>query len=265
MIGSEVPTAGDQASPLVVVLPVHDEEATVADVIALVPPLVHGRPVVVVVVDDGSTDASATLAREAGAKVVAHPRCRGLGAAIRTGFEVALELDAWAVAFLDADGEYDPGELAWVLAPIVRDEADYVVGSRFTGKIESMRPHRRIGNLLLTWLTSLVTGRRLTDGQSGFRALGRAALAAADIEHDYNYAQVLTLDLLRKGYRYSEVPIRYHRRRHGRSFVRPGRYLRHVLPAMARVLARTPGKGRRPGRAGKYMKGRRPRRAGKCR
>ncbi len=226
-------------APLVVLLPVHDEEATVEQVIAQVPAVVHGRPVRVVVVDDGSTDASASLAREAGALVVSHPRCRGLGAAIRTGFAVALQLDAWAVAFLDADGEYDPRELPAVVAPIVRDEADYVVGSRFTGRIESMRLHRRAGNILLTWITSFAASRRLTDGQSGFRALGRSALAAADIEHDYNYAQVLTLDLLGKGYRYAEVPIRYHRRRHGRSFVRTGRYLRRVLPAMARVVART--------------------------
>ncbi|MDQ4131373.1 MAG: glycosyltransferase family 2 protein [Actinomycetota bacterium] len=231
-------------TPLVVVLPVHDEEATVADVIARVPPVIHGRPVRVVVVDDGSTDASPSQAREAGALLVSHPRCRGLGAAIRTGFGVALELDAWAVAFLDADGEYDPGELPEVVSPIARDEADYVVGSRFAGTIESMLPHRRIGNVLLTWLTSLAAGRRLSDGQSGFRALGRAALAAARIEHDYNYAQVLTIDLLRRGYRYAEVPIRYHRRRHGRSFVRITRYLRHVLPAMARVVARTPGRAR---------------------
>ncbi len=236
-----------------VVLPVHDEEMTVADVIARVPPVAHGRPVCVVVVDDGSRDASGARAHEAGALVVSHARRLGLGAAIRTGFGVALDLDAWAVAFLDADGEYDPEELSDLLAPIANDEADYVVGSRFAGTIESMLPHRRIGNVVLTWLTSLAAGRRLSDGQSGFRALGRAALATAQIEHDYNYAQVLTLDLLRRGYRYAEVPIRYRRRRHGRSFVRATVYLRHVLPAMARVVARTPGRARRA-RAGRVKR-----------
>ncbi|MFN2556364.1 MAG: glycosyltransferase family 2 protein [Nitriliruptorales bacterium] len=254
MTASLVPSSDDRRAPLVVVLPVHDEETTVAEVIARVPPVAHGRPVCVVVVDDGSSDASPSRAREAGAFVVSHPQCRGLGAAIRTGFGVALQLDAWAVAFLDADGEYDPRELPGVVAPIARDEADYVVGSRFAGRIDSMLPHRRIGNVLLTWLTSLAAGRRLSDGQSGFRALGRAALTAAHIEHDYNYAQVLTLDLLRKGYRYAEVPIRYHRRRHGRSFVRVGRYLRHVLPAMVKVMARTPG-GARRARAGRVKRG----------
>jgi hypothetical protein len=85
------------------------------------------------------------------------------------------------------------------------------------------------------------------DGQSGFRALSRAAAADAEIVHDYNYAQVLTLDLLAKGYRYLEVPIGYRFRTTGRSFVRPVRYLRRVVPAVWRELNR-PARGRRPAR-----------------
>ena len=76
----------------------------------------------------------------------------------------------------------------------------------------------------------------ITDGQSGYRALAPWAAASADIAHDYNYAQVLTLDLLAKGAQYAEVPISYGFRSSGRSFVRPGRYLRHVLPAVYRQL-----------------------------
>jgi hypothetical protein len=87
-------------------------------------------------------------------------------------------------------------------------------------------------------LTSLLARRRLTDAQSGLRAVGGQALAVARVGHDYNYAQVLTLDLLGKGFRYAEVPIRYRRRSHGRSYVKLGRYLGRVLPAMVRA-ART--------------------------
>jgi hypothetical protein len=76
------------------------------------------------------------------------------------------------------------------------------------------------------------------DGQSGFRALSRAAAAEAEIVHDYNYAQVLTLDLLAKGHRYLEVPIGYRFRTTGRSFVRPLRYLRQVVPTVWRELDR---------------------------
>jgi hypothetical protein len=224
----------DRSGPIAVVLPVHDEAATIAGVIERVPDFVEGRRVEVVVVDDGSSDDSALLASAAGAKVVSHDRNRGLGAAVRTGLAEATAMGAAAVAFLDADGEYDPGELAAMVRPVLRGEADYVVGSRFRGRIESMLWHRRFGNHALTKLTSALALRRLSDGQSGFRALSGWAAAHVVISHDYNYAQVLTLRLLRQGFTYAEVPITYTRRRHGRSFVKLGRYLRHVLPAMVR-------------------------------
>jgi hypothetical protein len=82
----------------------------------------------------------------------------------------------------------------------------------------------------------VVARTAITDGQSGYRALSRAAAADAEIVHDYNYAQVLTLDLLGKGYRYAEVPIGYAFRVEGRSFIRLGRYLRNVVPAVYREL-----------------------------
>jgi len=228
----------DAAAPVVVVLPVHDEAATVADVIARVPRSVAGRYVEVVVVDDASSDGSGDLALAAGAKVVAHDRNRGLGAAVRTGFAEAARLGACAVAFLDADGEYDPAEMEALVQPVLDGTADYVAGNRFARGAPDMLLRRRAGNAALTALTSLIVRRRVRDAQSGFRALSAHALRHAEIGHDYNYAQVLTIGLLRKGFRYSEVPISYARRRHGRSFVKLGRYLANVLPQMGRA-ART--------------------------
>jgi hypothetical protein len=102
-----------------------------------------------------------------------------------------------------------------------------------------MLPQRRLGNLALTGLLRFVARAPIGDGQSGFRALSRAAAADAEIVHDYNYAQVLTLDLLAKGHRYLEVPIGYQFRSCGRSFVRPLRYLRRVVPAVWRELNST--------------------------
>ena len=227
--------ATDDDAPVVVVLPVYDEAPTISAVIDAMPVEVNGRAVEVVVVDDGSTDGSADLALAAGAKVIAHDRNRGLGAAVRTGLTHARDTGAFAAVFLDADGEYDPSQLPALVAPIERRQSDYVVGSRFRGTITAMLPQRRVGNRVLTALTSGVARRRLSDAQSGFRALSRDALRVVEIGHDYNYAQVLTLDLLGKGFGYTEVPITYGRRVHGRSFVTVGRYLRKVLPAMARA------------------------------
>ena len=223
-------------APVVLVLPARDEAATVADVVRRAPEAVAGRPVRVVVVDDGSRDDTAALAEAAGARVVSHHIAMGLGAAVRRGLAEGVREGPAAVAFCDADGEYAPEELGTGVAPILAGEADYVVGSRFRGDIRRMAPQRRAGNLALTWVLRAIARTPITDGQSGYRALSPDAAREAEIVHDFNYAQVLTLDLLGKGHRYAEVPIGYAFREHGRSFVRLGGYLRRVVPAVHREL-----------------------------
>ena len=232
---AQVPAAGRE-SPIVLFMPAHNEEESVGACVQRTPTSILDHPVQVIVVDDGSTDATAERARAAGAEVISLPENRGLGAAVRVGLAAAVDRGAAAVAFCDADGEYPPEELETLVAPILAGEADYVAGSRFLGRIHHMRPHRRLGNIVLTRALSIVARRRITDGQTGYRAFSRWAAADAEIIHDYNYAQVLTLDLLAKGYRYAEVPISYRFRTTGRSFVRLGRYLRNVVPAVYREL-----------------------------
>lgn len=228
-------------APVVAMIPVHNEAATIAAVVAALPPWVDGplgrHPVVPLVIDDGSNDGSAGLAAAAGARVVAQPRNLGLGAAVRRGLAEASDLSPAAVVYLDADLEYDPTELALLAAPVLDGTADYVVGSRFAGRIDRMLAHRRLGNRVLTrWVRWMTRRRDLTDGQSGYRAFGARAAADAEVVHDYNYAQVLTLDLLGKGFVYAEVPIGYAFRSTGTSFVRLGTYLRKVVPAVHREL-----------------------------
>ncbi|MEM7094163.1 MAG: lysylphosphatidylglycerol synthase domain-containing protein [Actinomycetota bacterium] len=223
-------------APVVLFMPAYNEEEAVGACIDRAPSEVHGRPVQVLVIDDGSADATAQVARDAGAEVIELGQNQGLGAAVRRGFEIGVERQAAAVVFCDADGEYPPEELANIVEPILSGRADYVGGSRFLGDIEHMRPHRRFGNIVLTRVLSIVARRRITDGQTGYRGLSLAAARDAEIIHDFNYAQVLTLDLLAKGYRYEEVPISYHFRTTGESFIKLGRYLRNVVPAVYREL-----------------------------
>ncbi len=222
--------------PVVLFLPAFNEEASVGNVIARIPASVAGRKVIPVVVDDGSTDTTVATARAAGAEVIEMGTNQGLGAAVRTGLGYAIGKGAAAVAFCDADGEYAPEELERLISPILHGDADYVVGSRFTGTISRMLPHRRLGNKVLTLMLRLVTRRPISDGQSGYRAFSRQCAASAEVIHDFNYAQVLTIDLLAKGFRYHEVPISYSFRETGHSFVRLGRYLREVIPAIHREL-----------------------------
>ena len=214
------------------VLPARNEAPRIAAVIAR-------SPVPVLVVDDGSTDGTGDVARAAGAEVV-RTEGLGLGAAVRIGLREAVARGAAVVAFCDADGEYDPAAIGDLIAPIMGGDADYVVGSRFAGDIRSMRPHRRFGNRVLTRALRLLSRLPITDGQSGYRALSREAAIAAEIGHDFNYAQVLTLELQRKGFRYAEVPITYSFRESGDSFVKLLPYLRTVAPAVWRELRTAP-------------------------
>ena len=226
-------------SRIAVVVPAKDEGATIGALLDGISEVsVPGHDLHPIVVDDGSADATAAIARGRGAEVVAHPENRGLGAAVRTGLRAAVASGSVAVAYLDADLEYAPGDIPKVVEPVLAGRADYVLGSRFRGGVRGMRLYRRVGNYAFTALLVLLTRKKMTDGQTGMRAFSREAADQAEIVHDYNYAQVLTLDLLRKGFRLEEVPIRYRVREHGESFVRWS-YPAKVLPAIWREM-RTP-------------------------
>jgi glycosyltransferase involved in cell wall biosynthesis len=222
--------------PLTVVVPAKDEEATIGDLLDRVTRVrVPGHELRSIVVDDGSSDRTAEIARERGATVVRHPLSRGLGAAVRTGLRAAVETGASTVAYLDADLEYFPEDIPSLVEPILAGRADYVLGYRSLGGVQGMKLHRRLGNHAFTALLTLLTRRKISDGQAGMRAFSREAASQAEIIHDYNYAQILTLDLLSKGFRMEEVPIRYRVREHGASFVN-WRYPAKVLPAIWREL-----------------------------
>jgi len=223
-------------NPVLLFLPAFNEEEAVADCIRRVPENVCGLPVECLVIDDGSADRTAEIAQTAGAEVISLEQNQGLGAAVRVGLSEGVRRKASAVVFADADGEYPPEELHNLVEPILAGRADYVVGSRFLGDIEFMRPHRRFGNLVLTRILSLVARRKISDGQSGYRGFSPRAAKAAEVIHDFNYAQVITLDLLAKGYIYLEVPISYHFRTTGESFIKLFPYLRKVVPAVYKEL-----------------------------
>lgn len=229
----EVLASGGQIS---VVIPVYNESATIGGIVKTVPRHVleqQGYDVRVIVVDDGSDDGSGDIARAGGADLVTrHETRRGLGAALRTGLHLARDLGSDAAVYLDGDGEYDPADVPAVLQPIINGEADYVMGSRFPRASTVMCGSRLWGNRAFTVLLSILVGRRIQDGQTGFRAFSRRALQCAEIIHDYNYAQVLTLDLLRKRMLLAHVAVSYRPRSYGRSFIKYNEYLYRVLPAM---------------------------------
>jgi glycosyltransferase involved in cell wall biosynthesis len=196
---------------VVAVMPAYNEAGRIGAVVRAVVP----EAAAVVVVCDGSTDATAAQAAAAGAVVLRHAINRGQGAALRTGNAAALALGAEAVVHLDADGQHDPGIIRELMAPIEAGEADVVYGSRFLGvEAVGMPKSRRLALRLARVFSRLVLGvpRGFTDPQSGLRAMTAAAVRTLDFRQDrMAHASELMVLLGRSGLRWREIPaeVRY--------------------------------------------------------
>jgi len=191
--------------PLVVaVIPCFNEERFIGSVVLKVKKHVDK----VLVVDDGCTDTSAEVAVAAGALVVRHDYNRGLGAALRSGFQKAKEISPDVVVRLDGDGQHNPDNIPALIAPILRGEADVVIGSRFL-KGKTRGPlYRRIGQCVLTATTNLGSGTHVTDSQSGFRAFSAEAVKKMAITEDgFSAESEMQFAIARNGLKVVEVPI----------------------------------------------------------
>lgn len=199
------------------VIPALDEAINLSAVIRAQPETINGRPVRCLVIDDGSTDATAGVAEQAGALVVRNPVTRGGGAALRVGFEAALRWNACCAVTLDADGQNDPGEIHRLVEPIVRGEADIVVGSRILGVHHRANWWRHAGVILFSKIFNVLMETKITDIASGYRAVRPDALRRLPLRQDqYHTAEFLVFSA-KRGAQIVEVPITFYRRASGRS------------------------------------------------
>jgi hypothetical protein len=194
--------------PLRVVIPCLDEEEAIGSLVTRLWPVLDRRADRIIVVDNGSRDRTAAVARAAGAEVVSEPH-RGYGEACRAG--VVAAGDGIAV-FLDGDGADDPNDLERVVASIREAHADLAVGIRSDREPGSMTAFQRFGNRLTTILISRRTGVTVSD-LGPLRAIRVRDLVALDMQaRTYGWSTEMTVKALRAGFRYVEVPVRHHRR-----------------------------------------------------
>jgi glycosyltransferase involved in cell wall biosynthesis len=237
-----------------VFIPAWNEADSVASVIADVRGRLPGADVLVV--DDGSTDATAARAREAGATVASLPFNQGLGAALQTGYLYALREGYDFCAHLDADGQHPPAEVARLLEEVYADRADLVIGSRYRergrldeaaagagdgdgGAGEDYRPtlSRRIGTSVFRFFLTLATRQRFTDTTSGMRAANRRVMALFSENYSPDFAEIESLQLaVRQGLRVEEVPVRMLERVGGSSFLTPLRSAFFIFKGMIVLL-----------------------------
>jgi len=197
------------------IMPVHNEESTIDEVIRLVRSVDLGDiEIEVVVVDDASTDSTASkldaYRGEPGIAVLNHEMNRGKGAAIRTGLD---HVTGDMVIIQDADLEYDPGDYPRLIRPIIDGEADVVYGSRFMGSIENMALPNLIANKALAWAVTLLFGKRITDEATCYKVFRTDVLRSFDLVCErFEFCPEVTAKTLRRGYRLREIPIDYHGR-----------------------------------------------------
>jgi glycosyltransferase involved in cell wall biosynthesis len=228
---------------LIVTIPALNEEKTIGDVIRGVPKEIPGiEEVEVIVCNDGSTDRTAELAEAAGAIVIDIHGRPGLGTVFRTGFERAMRRGADIIVNIDGDGQFNPGDITQLIAPILDDQADFVTCSRF--KNPEFRPTmpavKYWGNKAVTRIINWVCGgSNFSDVSCGFRAFNREAAYHMTLFGRYTYTQECFIDLFSKGVRIVEVPLRVRGvREHGKSRVASSilKYASNSLPIIIRAM-----------------------------
>jgi glycosyltransferase involved in cell wall biosynthesis len=193
-------------APLAIVIPAFNEEPTVAEVIAEIPGEAAGLAAEVIVVVDGARDATAAEATSAGALVCDVPVNRGQGAALKLGYWLARARGAEIIATIDADGQYEPDEIASVVQPIIDGRADFVSGSRRLGTELTTDATRHLGVIVFGVILTVLTRHRITDPACGLRAMRSEVTAAVTLEQPQYQASELQISAALNGYRLAEVP-----------------------------------------------------------
>ncbi|ASJ08380.1 glycosyl hydrolase [Thermococcus siculi] len=192
---------------ILVAIPAYNEALTIGSVV-----LLSKKYGDVLVVDDGSVDGTYEIALSSGARVIKHPQNMGKARALKTAFEYAVGMEYDVIVTIDADGQHDPNEIPKLLKPILNDEADLVIGSRFlNGAKKSIPLYRRFGLWVLNSTTNMVVDGdlRITDSQSGFRAM-RIKVVEEILgmnSNGYTVESDMLAHLSEKGVRIKEVPI----------------------------------------------------------
>lgn len=201
--------ASGQKRKLVIQVPCHNEEASLGATLADLPRSVEGFDVVeVLVIDDGSTDATADVARRAGVDhIVRHARREGLASTFSHGLDVALRAGADVIVNTDGDNQYVAASLPALVAPILEGNADIVVGDRAPTGLTHFHATKRLLSGVGSWAVGVAAGASIPDAASGFRALSRAAAFRLVVQSDFTYTHETLIQASRRRMAIAHVPV----------------------------------------------------------
>jgi glycosyltransferase involved in cell wall biosynthesis len=211
-----------EGAPIAVVIPAYNEEPTVADVIHRIPREILGRAVEVIVVVDGSDDATAAEAAKAGALVCDVKVNRGQGLILMLGYWLAWKRGSEVIATTDADGQYDESEFDRVLEPILSGRADFVNGSRRLGTELTTDPVRHAGVIFFGGLMSVLLRQKITDPASGIRAFRTVIPRTVKLEQTQYQTSELLIATAMNGFRIAEVATTMRDRPEGATLTKKG-------------------------------------------
>lgn len=212
----QAPQTDGGMDTIFVVIPAYNEGETIRSVVTSLPETVCGFEVQPLVVSDGSVDDTAENAQYNGTSVVEHPVNQGQGGALKTGFEIALQNDAGIVVTMDGDGQHPVDELERLVNPIIEDEADYVMGTRYLGVDDSGNGIvRDSGIRFFTAAINVLTKAEITDCTNGYRAIRGSMLDRLQLTEERFSAPELLIEARKSGLRIKEIPITIEDRKGG--------------------------------------------------
>lgn len=205
---------------IIITIPAYNEEKTIGRVIEDIKRIMGGTKYKddykILVVNDGSTDETAEIAKKAGALVYSHPINYGLAETFRTEIKLCLKLGADVIIHTDADGQYLASEIP-VLIKNIESGYDLVLGSRFKGKIEYMPLIKKLGNKAFSKVVSGIAHTKISDPQTGFRAFTRDIAEKINLTSTYTYTQEQVIRAIKEKFKVLEVPVYFAKRKEGKS------------------------------------------------
>lgn len=236
-----------ESDKTLIVLPAYNEEANICTVLEGIKREVPGIPIIVV--NDGSSDATVAIAEKCGASVISLPYNSGYGVALQTGFIYAVRNNYSTVILMDADGQHDPRCIKDLLGEIAKDDVDIVIGSRFLGDCRYKTSFlKRLGMIIFGGIASLIMRQKVTDPTSGFQAIkGKTIQFAANDFYPPDYPDADFIILLhRHGFKIREIPVTMHPNAENKSMHRGHKTLYYVfkmvLSIVVTLLRKKPGK-----------------------
>lgn len=223
----------------IIIIPAYNEEPNIGNVIEEINRNVSGFDIVVI--DDGSIDSTAEIARDCGATVISLPYNLGIGAAMQTGYKYAHRNGYEIAIQFDGDGQHRADQIETLLKPLLEGRTDLVVGSRFLSHGKYPASWARLAGIkILSAVVSLISGSRVTDPTSGFRAANRRTIDFFSKYYPDDYPEPETLVLLKKaGFRIVEVPVLMRERQGGASSITPLRALYYMVKVLLAVMIDT--------------------------